>query len=308
MKMRKTLLSLSLILVFSLILTACATAATPTPAPAQDVGQVATMVAKTVDAIEAQKAAQATTPPQIPTLPQLPDQQPTTAPVGVPTLALPSGSTTVPCNQAISISETYQDYTVLAVNTPFTKSWTIQNAGTCTWNTSYKLVFVSGDQMSGPKSINFPTVVPPGANVALDLSLTANSAVGTTTGYWGLYNDKNVYWGRVWVTIVTGVATAVPKAFLVTLDHYEIVLIGAGPDCNFIAYVNATKAGTATFKWTYTHLVLGVSTTEDSPVSSTDFASAGQVRLGFTLAGTTKAYLNNIYPNNQSYLPPINCP
>jgi len=294
--MKKILLPLTIILAFSLIMSACAAAATPAPTPTQDTGQVATMVAQTVDAIEAQKAAQAiaTTPPlMIPTLPG----QPTLASVLVPTLALPPIATTQACNVAVLVSETVPDGTSFVISAPFTKTWTLQNMGTCTWNTNYKLAFSSGDTMSGPKTLNFGSAVAPGSTINLSLSLLANSTVSTTTGYWGLYDDKNIYWGRVWVTINS--VAYVPPSVAFSITHVETTETTDSGKCTFHAAVTATAAGTMTFYWTYT-----AGATMDTATRSADFASAGTISLGFLApTGTTQAYLFIVSPNNQGFGP-----
>jgi len=38
----------------------------------------------------------------------------------------------------------------------FTKTWRLQNIGTCTWTTSYSLVYYGYERMGGPASVNLP--------------------------------------------------------------------------------------------------------------------------------------------------------
>ena len=67
-----------------------------------------------------------------------------------------------PCNDAFYVSETIPDGTEFTVGESFTKTWRLENTGTCTWNTNYKLVFNEGDKMGGPSSKNLTQSVAPG--------------------------------------------------------------------------------------------------------------------------------------------------
>jgi hypothetical protein len=204
--MKKILVINSLLLAFCLVLTACTATAAPTQDPNQLAAQVAalvdaqvaTKVAQALAALPTQQPAQPTNNPLIPTIGPIP----TLAPVNVPTLSLPGVATGIPCLATPrSEGENYPDGSTLYTNFAFTKKWTISNQGSCTWNANYKLKFVSGDQMGGPAFILFGKSVPPWQTLALELNLKTTNSVGTSTGYWGLYDDKDVYFGRVWVSI-----------------------------------------------------------------------------------------------------------
>ena len=91
---------------------------------------------------------------------------------------------------------TIPDGTELNPDTPFTKTWRLLNAGTCTWNLNYRLIFVSGNQMSGPSSQQLVSLeVPPGASIDVSVDLVAPSKTGTYQGYWGLRNANGVRFG-----------------------------------------------------------------------------------------------------------------
>ena len=66
----------------------------------------------------------------------------------------------------------------------FTKTWRFQNAGTCTWNTSYKIVNHSGDIMSAPISQAFSGETPPGGIMDISLDMVAPSRGGMHHGNW----------------------------------------------------------------------------------------------------------------------------
>ncbi|MEW6241651.1 MAG: NBR1-Ig-like domain-containing protein, partial [Chloroflexota bacterium] len=67
---------------------------------------------------------------------------------------------------------TVPDGTILAPNTPFTKTWRLKNIGTCTWTTAYALVYGYGDMMSAPPVVYLPHDVPPGATVDVSVQMT----------------------------------------------------------------------------------------------------------------------------------------
>jgi hypothetical protein len=88
-------------------------------------------------------------------------------------------------NQAEFIkSLTINDNTVLEGNQSFTKIWRIENVGTCTWSTSYSLVFSSGETMGGALSNPLLQEVKPGETIDLRLDLIAPSYAQPYTGNW----------------------------------------------------------------------------------------------------------------------------
>jgi hypothetical protein len=108
----------------------------------------------------------------VPTLAQ-PTLQPTIAPAN--TAVVPPTATPLPCNQAQFISETIPDGTEFSAGQDFDKSWRLKNVGTCTWNTSYKMIFADGDKMGGPSSKNLTISVAPGEQYDFLIDLTAES-------------------------------------------------------------------------------------------------------------------------------------
>lgn len=77
----------------------------------------------------------------------------------------------------------------------FVKTWRLRNSGTCTWTSSYKLVFDHGDAMGGPASLSLPGLVHPGQMVDLSVNLTAPGAEGAYTGYWLLRTSEGALFG-----------------------------------------------------------------------------------------------------------------
>jgi uncharacterized protein YkwD len=90
------------------------------------------------------------------------------------------------CNDtALFLSDvTYPDNSTIEAGETFTKTWEIQNTGTCSWGPGYKLEFVSGE-FSGVVSLAdpFPQVEPSGT-VELSVVMTAPLTADTHKGAW----------------------------------------------------------------------------------------------------------------------------
>jgi len=102
---------------------------------------------------------------------------------------------------------TVPDGTHFAPGAIFRKTWRLRNSGTCTWDDSYRLAFLSGDRMSGPRSAPlgdqdlrpdtlglFP-VVQPGEEIDLSVMLIAPAAEGTHRGQWQLFAPDGTPFG-----------------------------------------------------------------------------------------------------------------
>ncbi|MCC6299469.1 MAG: hypothetical protein IT314_09225 [Anaerolineales bacterium] len=77
----------------------------------------------------------------------------------------------------------------------FTKNWRLRNVGTCTWTTSYALVFDSGEKMSAVASSNFANSIAPGQVIDVTINMTAPSAPGHYIGYWKFKNAQGALFG-----------------------------------------------------------------------------------------------------------------
>ena len=97
-------------------------------------------------------------------------------------------------NSAVFVSETIEDNTVVAAGSNFTKAWTLENNGTCTWTKEYKLVFTAGDAMNGA-SVNLSKTVKPGESITLEAVLLAPQVGGTYRGDWMLESNTGKRFG-----------------------------------------------------------------------------------------------------------------
>ncbi|MBN1267879.1 MAG: hypothetical protein JXA25_20475 [Anaerolineales bacterium] len=93
---------------------------------------------------------------------------------------------TTPCNLIGFVSDvTIPDGTEFSAGESFTKTWRLRNDGTCTWDSTYTIIFTSGDQLSGVASKKLTTgTVAPGATIDVSVDLKAPGTAGTYTGYW----------------------------------------------------------------------------------------------------------------------------
>lgn len=92
--------------------------------------------------------------------------------------------------------------TVLQPKETFTKTWQVENNGTCDWVYLHHLVFISGDSMAG-ESTRLSKVIPPGKWTQISVDLQAPNREGSYTGYWRFADpDGNVFGSTLTVTIV----------------------------------------------------------------------------------------------------------
>jgi hypothetical protein len=78
----------------------------------------------------------------------------------------------------------------------FIKTWRLRNAGSCTWNSQYDLVFHSGDAMSAPADVQLTSgSVAPGATVDVSIQLTAPNSPGGYQGFFRLRSGSGVVFG-----------------------------------------------------------------------------------------------------------------
>jgi hypothetical protein len=122
---------------------------------------------------------------------------PTNTTVNIPT------KTPIPCNLATwdpaTIDQSVPDNTKMAPNLVFSKTWRIRNVGTCSWNSSYLLIFDHGDGLgitAGYTQQLTTGVVNPGQEVDLIVNnFKAPTVPGTYTSFWRLRAPGGVDFG-----------------------------------------------------------------------------------------------------------------
>jgi hypothetical protein len=121
---------------------------------------------------------------------------------------------------------TIPDDTYMEPGETFTKTWRLRNNGTCTWNSEYDLVFVSGEAMGAPAAVPLPGNVPPNSTVDLSVELTVPSTEDTHRGNFMLRNAAGINFGiganadvAFWVQIIVGsTPTPEPSVYMTEKD------------------------------------------------------------------------------------------
>ncbi len=209
--MKKTSLMLVCLLLISLTLTACGGASTPVPTATQSVGEIQTAAVLTFSVGLTQTALFAPvtteTPAPSPTNTFLP-----ASPINTLAATSAGNSAVNSCNKLVYISDvTIPDNTVVTPGQAFTKTWRVQNTGSCPWTTSYKFALIGGDAMSG-QTLTLPQIVNPNTQYEISIPLTApTDKTGTLTGTWRMSDASGVYFGdALTVVVVIGSASATP--------------------------------------------------------------------------------------------------
>jgi len=101
--------------------------------------------------------------------------------------------------------------TVFQPREAFTKTWKVENNGTCDWVYLYHLVFLSGNEMEG-KPGNLGKVIPPGKWTQISVELAAPKSPGTYSGYWRFADQSGHMFGSTLaVSIVVSAPTKTPR-------------------------------------------------------------------------------------------------
>lgn len=198
----------------------------------------------------------------VPTLPSLPTAElpsstpqvnpPTPTPLTIVVTATPPDTapppTAVPCafNAKFIADLTIPDGTVFSPGAIFTKSWRVQNNGTCQWDNA-SLVFVSGTQMAAGGAFPVPTT-PPGGTADLTVPMTAPANYGSYQSIWRIRNSSGQFFGTNLTVVINVPSPATPVPPTIT----PIPGCSGKPnDFQFTASANTITAGqSVTLNWT----------------------------------------------------------
>jgi len=215
----------------------------------------------------------------------------------------PLATATSNCNIMQFVTDvTYPDGTIVTPGSNFTKTWRLKNVGTCTWTTSYAVVFSSGNSMNGPSTQALTGNVNPGQTVDISLNLTAPGSAADYTGYWKLRDGSGVLFGQFYVQIKVQAAapptTAVPppSAHTVNLAYMSgesgLVLSGGATNTATVAAGDSTSnQGVEAFMSFDISGVPGGATIQNASLL---LKGGSQVRGDpFATLGCLRAYLQN---------------
>jgi uncharacterized protein YkwD len=86
---------------------------------------------------------------------------------------------------------TVDDYSQFKQGETFTKTWRVENTGTCTWYDAYNLVFYSGDPLGAPESQPLNVTVP-GETQDISVKMTAPDRDAVVRADFELHNPKDM--------------------------------------------------------------------------------------------------------------------
>lgn len=167
-----------------------------------------------------------------------PTRQGLTVPTPLPPTATatldPSAPTPTPsCTDGAVFVEdvSIPDNTNLSQGESFTKTWKLQNSGTCDWK-GYTVAFDSGERMGAPDSVPVPET-PAGSTVEVSVDLVAPSIDGQYLGSFELRNERgktvpigieNTFWVKI-VVGETAVQVGTTNCYYTTNPEYVEQLI-----------------------------------------------------------------------------------
>lgn len=143
---------------------------------------------------------------------------PTSTPLPVPTLPLPAAPTSpagtlsqpavTPDNATWIEDVETPDGTIFEPGDRFTRKWKIENTGTTTWNTDYRMIYYGGQPImcdEADMNINLQQTVDPTNQITISVRMTAPDPHGTYTNYFRMVNDKGEVFGdSLFIEIIVG--------------------------------------------------------------------------------------------------------
>jgi len=150
---------------------------------------------------------------------------------------------------------TIPDNTVMDPGEDFDKTWRLRNTGTCTWDDTYRWVFVQGDLMNGGTE-RVRGTVRPGETYDMTVDQRAPNDPGRYAGIWQMTNGNREPFGtRVWVKIrVKGnppTPTAVPQPTAVPPTAQPTSPPTVVIDSLTASASSVTQGGLITISWSF---------------------------------------------------------
>ncbi|MBG0788050.1 MAG: hypothetical protein H0S79_23430, partial [Anaerolineaceae bacterium] len=225
----------NLSILISLLLLAMVSACHRSDAETEVVVPDATELHQTAVYLATQDAAQTQTALPAPTLTPISSWTPE------PTIDRTRGAIQTPtsaaaCNQAAAghpFDITIPDDTILAPGESFSKTWRLENAGSCTWSRAYTVIFFSGNSLSAYQSHALADEVAPGQAIDVTIDMVAPNKVGSYQSNWMISDPEGRLFGigpngdaPFWVRIevsdeVTSTPTITPTTTVTPVAYQE---------------------------------------------------------------------------------------
>lgn len=211
----------------AMLIVSCNAGSVPEATPTFTVNQIQTQAVATFSSALTSTAFAAPSNTPLPTLTPIPTLSTlTTSTPGIPltgsTPGAPVGGATS-CYGLTFVSDvTIPDNTQMDPGETFTKTWKVQNSGSCAWDAGFKFQSSGGDAM-GATAFTLPVSVASGATYDISVQMTAPTTLGTARGNWRMSTAAGQAFGdEVFVQIVVGTAssaatnTSAPAATAIT--------------------------------------------------------------------------------------------
>lgn len=245
MQLRKDKL-LSLLLGIALLTASCGTS------PQQRDADIATAVAQTVQAQDSlTEVALLPTLAPAPTLPSVSTPE-AASPTDTPAAQTAPNQFCTP--SAVLVGENPPDNTVFLPGEYFWKTWTFVNTGTCTWDSTYSLVFWKGERMGGLVSYPLSEVVPPNETMDISIYLQAPATEGTFTGYWRFKSPWGTDFGAgpLSSSFYVQIEVSAKPKYAITSVEYKLVrdpAEGCPVNVRYTVYATITTNGPLEFDY-----------------------------------------------------------
>ena len=233
-----------------ILLTCIALLASSCGSPAKSDSEIATAVAQTVQAQDS-----LTEVPALPTFTPAPALQATSTPGPGPTSTPGQVSSNPGCTvSAVLVGENPPDDTAFMPGEYFWKTWTFVNTGTCVWDTSYSLVFWSGEGMGGLASYPLTEDVQPNETMDISIYLQAPATEGTKIGYWRFRSPWGADFGAgpLSASFYVQIEVSAEPQYGVTTVNYQLVrdpAEGCPANVRYTVYATITSNGPLEFEY-----------------------------------------------------------
>jgi len=142
-------------------------------------------------------------PTQFVSIEDLPTITPIPTNTIVPTFTL-TPVLTGPCTNNLTFVDdvTIEDNTTVPASSSMDKQWLVSNSGTCNWDSTYRLKWISGDTFgANSEQMLFPARA--GTQAILRIVFTAPAVEGTYESAWQAYGPDGIAFGDpIFITVI----------------------------------------------------------------------------------------------------------